>query len=163
KSDSGFELADLDLRTRQAGDVVGFRQHGLPEMLAANLLDLALTRQAKEAALRWLDTDPDLTRHAPLAAAMSGYRGVVDLDHRDRAGIRLRAALPRGPRRRAPLVARSDRRGARSRPLLHRRAVSRPRAGPGARAGRRGPTRAGGVRTSPAAAPERAHRRTRAG
>ena len=77
---SGFELAELDLQLRKPGDVVGFRQHGLPEMQATDLLDVALARRARAAAVRWLDEDPELTRHAPLHEAMTGYRGVFDLD-----------------------------------------------------------------------------------
>jgi ATP-dependent DNA helicase RecG len=79
-NDSGFELAELDLRLRQAGDVVGFRQHGLPEMDAADLLDIALAQRARAAALHWLDRDPTLTLHPPLGEAMIGYRAVFDLD-----------------------------------------------------------------------------------
>jgi ATP-dependent DNA helicase RecG len=77
---SGFELAETDLRLRGAGDVAGLRQHGLPEMLAADLLDLAMLERAREAATSWLDHDPDLTEHPPLHEAMTGYRAVFDLD-----------------------------------------------------------------------------------
>ncbi|MFI5040164.1 MAG: ATP-dependent DNA helicase RecG, partial [Solirubrobacterales bacterium] len=41
-TDSGFELAERDLQLRGPGQLVGLRQHGLPEMLAADLLDVAL-------------------------------------------------------------------------------------------------------------------------
>jgi len=37
-TDSGFELAERDLQLRGPGQLVGLRQHGLPEMLAADLL-----------------------------------------------------------------------------------------------------------------------------
>jgi ATP-dependent DNA helicase RecG len=77
---SGFELAEADLRLRGAGDVAGLRQHGLPEMLAADLLDVALLQRARSAAQSWLDRDPDLTAYAPLHEAMNGYRAVFDLD-----------------------------------------------------------------------------------
>jgi len=80
RSNSGFELAELDLRLRGAGDLVGLRQHGLPEMLVADLLDEALAARAQAAAERWLDADPDLTSYPPLADAMHGYRAVYDLD-----------------------------------------------------------------------------------
>jgi ATP-dependent DNA helicase RecG len=77
---SGFDIAELDLRLRGAGDVVGLRQHGLPEMRAADLLDHALLQRATRAAERWLETDPELDRHPALAEAMNGYRSVFDLD-----------------------------------------------------------------------------------
>jgi ATP-dependent DNA helicase RecG len=77
---SGFDLAELDLRMRGPGDVIGLRQHGLPEMRVADLLDHALMERARAAANRWLDVDPGLTRHPPLAEAMNGFRAVFDLD-----------------------------------------------------------------------------------
>jgi ATP-dependent DNA helicase RecG len=77
---SGFDLAELDLRLRGPGDVIGLRQHGLPEMRVADLLDQALMERARAAAERWLDRDPALTLHAPLGAAMDGFRAVFDLD-----------------------------------------------------------------------------------
>ncbi|MHB8718042.1 MAG: ATP-dependent DNA helicase RecG [Candidatus Dormibacteria bacterium] len=77
---SGFDLAEADLRLRGAGDVAGLRQHGLPEMLAADLLDAALMQRAKAAARSWLDTDPDLSGHPPLDEAMNGMRAIFDLD-----------------------------------------------------------------------------------
>ncbi|HET9050167.1 MAG TPA: ATP-dependent DNA helicase RecG [Candidatus Dormibacteraeota bacterium] len=80
RTQSGFDIAELDLRTRGEGDAAGLRQHGLPEASAATLLDLVLLDRARAAAERWLDADPDLDRHPPLAAAMNGYRAVFDLD-----------------------------------------------------------------------------------
>lgn len=77
---SGFDLAEEDLRQRGAGELVGLRQHGLPDMQAANLLDFALSQRARAAACRVLDSDPSLTAYAPLMAAMERYRAVFDLD-----------------------------------------------------------------------------------
>ena len=80
QTNSGFELAEIDMRIRGAGDVAGLRQHGLPDMRAANLLDFALVQRAKAAAQRWLDRDPDITEYEPLSRAMNDYRAVFDLD-----------------------------------------------------------------------------------
>jgi len=77
---SGFELAELDLRLRGPGDVVGLRQHGLPEMRVADLLDQALIERARRAAADWLERDPELRAHPPLHAALLDYGGVFDLD-----------------------------------------------------------------------------------
>jgi len=79
-TDSGFELAERDLELRGPGQLVGLRQHGLPEMLAADLLDIALGRRSKEAALTWLDRDADLSSWQPLSEALNGYRAVFDID-----------------------------------------------------------------------------------
>jgi len=77
---SGFDLAELDLRLRGPGDVAGLRQHGLPEMRAADLLDVALAVRARTAAVAWLEHDPEVTEYAPLHEAMHGYGAVFDLD-----------------------------------------------------------------------------------
>jgi ATP-dependent DNA helicase RecG len=79
-TDSGFELAERDLQLRGPGQLVGLRQHGLPDMLAADLLDVALGQRARQAALRWLDADPALQEWQPLSDAMNGYRAVFDID-----------------------------------------------------------------------------------
>ena len=80
QTQSGFDLAELDLRLRGPGDIAGMRQHGLPEMRAADLLDIAMAQRTRAAAATWLDADPDLTAWPPLAAAMNDYRAVFDLD-----------------------------------------------------------------------------------
>ncbi|MCL2702658.1 MAG: ATP-dependent DNA helicase RecG [Defluviitaleaceae bacterium] len=47
----GFKLADLDLRIRGPGDFLGTRQHGLPELMIANLYrDGAILKEAQAAA-----------------------------------------------------------------------------------------------------------------
>jgi ATP-dependent DNA helicase RecG len=79
-TDSGFELAERDLQLRGPGQLVGLRQHGLPDMLAADLLDVALGQRARQAAIRWLDSDPGLDAWQPLSEAMNGYRAVFDID-----------------------------------------------------------------------------------
>ena len=79
-TESGFDLAERDLQLRGPGQVVGLRQHGLPEMRVADLLDVALGRRSKAAAIAWLDKDPDLTAWPPLSAALNGYRAVFDID-----------------------------------------------------------------------------------
>jgi ATP-dependent DNA helicase RecG len=79
-TDSGFELAERDLQLRGPGQLVGLRQHGLPDMLAADLLDVALGRRSRQAALNWLDHDPTLSAWQPLSDAMNGYRAVFDID-----------------------------------------------------------------------------------
>lgn len=76
----GFELAELDLRARGPGDIIGMRQHGLPEMRAGDLLDIDRMQRAQASAADWLDKDPDLVRHAPLREAMHTFAGIFDLD-----------------------------------------------------------------------------------
>ncbi len=58
----GFRLAEVDLELRGAGDVLGTRQHGLPELRVAQLPeDTALLVRARDLADELLRTDPELT------------------------------------------------------------------------------------------------------
>ena len=65
----GFVLAEEDLRLRGAGDYMGTRQSGLPDLRAARPTDQSLLALARREARRLLDEDPDLEReeHALLA------------------------------------------------------------------------------------------------
>ncbi len=58
----GFRLAEVDLELRGAGDVLGTRQHGLPELRVAQLPeDTALLVRARDLADELLRSDPELT------------------------------------------------------------------------------------------------------
>ncbi len=54
KTNDGFEIADKDLSLRGPGEILGIRQHGVPELRIANLstdqelLQLAQKKDAKE-------------------------------------------------------------------------------------------------------------------
>lgn len=57
----GFELAELDFRLRGPGDLLGFRQHGLPPFRIADLVrDADLVREARRDAHQLISTDPEL-------------------------------------------------------------------------------------------------------
>lgn len=58
----GFQIAEEDLRRRGPGDFFGERQHGLPPLQLADLTDLVLLRETKEAADGILEADPTLSR-----------------------------------------------------------------------------------------------------
>jgi ATP-dependent DNA helicase RecG len=50
KSENGFDIAEKDLELRGAGEVLGQRQHGLPELKIADILnDTALLKQSRDA------------------------------------------------------------------------------------------------------------------
>lgn len=52
---SGFELAELDLRLRGPGEVLGLRQHGGSNLKIANWLDVDLIKQTKAVAQQIVD------------------------------------------------------------------------------------------------------------
>ena len=66
----GFALAEEDLRLRGAGDYMGTRQSGLPDLRVARPSDQSLLALARLEAQRLLDDDPELEReeHALLAS-----------------------------------------------------------------------------------------------
>ncbi len=75
RSCDGFEIAEMDLRLRGPGQVLGTRQSGLPDLALASLCDDgAVLEQAREAARRLLTEDPNLERHPALARALLEQR-----------------------------------------------------------------------------------------
>ncbi|HRH39957.1 MAG TPA: helicase-related protein, partial [Flavobacteriales bacterium] len=73
RTNDGFEIAETDLRLRGPGDLLGTQQSGLPPLRIADLIeDAELLQQARQAAMRVLDEDPELNapKHAAIANAM---------------------------------------------------------------------------------------------
>ena len=73
RSNSGFEIAEYDLKTRGPGNFLGQEQHGLPRMRIADLsTDLREVEEAQLAAQQLLREDPQVTapEHAPLRQAV---------------------------------------------------------------------------------------------
>jgi ATP-dependent DNA helicase RecG len=74
----GFRLAEVDLELRGAGDVLGTRQHGLPEFRVARLPeDTELLVRARRRADELLDGDPALAEpeHVLLREAVEARFG----------------------------------------------------------------------------------------
>jgi ATP-dependent DNA helicase RecG len=75
---NGFRLAEIDLELRGAGELLGTRQHGLPEFKVARLPDdLALLERARERAGELLNGDPNLAEpeHVLLRDAVASRFG----------------------------------------------------------------------------------------
>ncbi|HIQ00521.1 MAG TPA: ATP-dependent DNA helicase RecG, partial [Anaerolineales bacterium] len=58
----GFVLAQKDLDLRGPGEFLGTRQSGFPDLKMASLTDLQLLEEAREAARRFFESDPELSR-----------------------------------------------------------------------------------------------------
>ena len=74
----GFVLAEIDLELRGAGEVLGTRQHGIPEFKVARLPDDAdLLQDARDCAEELLAHDPQLAEpeHALLRDAAAARFG----------------------------------------------------------------------------------------
>ncbi|MBI3976216.1 MAG: ATP-dependent DNA helicase RecG, partial [Armatimonadetes bacterium] len=70
----GFRIAREDLRLRGPGEILGTRQHGLPDLRVADLAtDLSLLEEARAAAAEILREDPGLgqSAHRPLRTAVA--------------------------------------------------------------------------------------------
>ena len=82
-SQDGFVIAEEDLRIRGPGEFLGFRQWGVPEFRAANLVrDAQLLELARHEASALLEQDPHLTwpQHQTFKAAMlRRWKGKLDL------------------------------------------------------------------------------------
>ncbi len=64
---NGFDIADYDLKSRGPGDFFGKRQHGLPDLKIADMLeDTETLRQCRECALKMLESDPRLDGYSEL-------------------------------------------------------------------------------------------------
>ena len=71
RTSDGFRLAEEDLRLRGPGDILGARQHGLPDFRTANLLSQTrLISQARELARSLVEKDPGLEEEAHLGLGL---------------------------------------------------------------------------------------------
>ncbi len=73
ETESGFDIAEKDLELRGSGDLVGERQHGLPELRIGHLAhDIEILALARREAGVLVSKDPKLTLpvHAPILAAL---------------------------------------------------------------------------------------------
>ncbi len=83
RTTDGFRIAEVDLELRGPGDFLGTRQHGLPDFRVASLMrDTRILAEARDAAERWLTSDPHL--RAPESHAL---RQVLEHRWKGRLGL----------------------------------------------------------------------------
>lgn len=69
---NGFDIADYDLKSRGPGDFFGKRQHGLPDLKIADMLeDTETLRQCRKCALKMLESDPRLDGYPELCVKIN--------------------------------------------------------------------------------------------
>lgn len=74
RTNNGFEIAETDLKLRGPGDLTGTQQSGVLDLLLADLAkDQNLLRTAREAAIKILESDPELEKseHIPIKMQVS--------------------------------------------------------------------------------------------
>ena len=75
RSTDGFEIAEMDLRLRGPGQVLGTRQSGLPDLALASLADDgAVLDDAREEARRLIERDPQLNHNPVLRQLLENQR-----------------------------------------------------------------------------------------
>ena len=68
----GFKIADYDLKTRGPGDFFGKRQHGLPNLVIADMLeDMETLMESQQCAKEMLSADPKLDSYPLLCEQIS--------------------------------------------------------------------------------------------
>jgi ATP-dependent DNA helicase RecG len=83
RTNDGFELAEKDMELRGPGEMLGTRQHGLPDLKVADLgRDRKVLRQARKDAFRLVKLDPELKQPQNgciRRTLLSRYRGRSEL------------------------------------------------------------------------------------
>ena len=75
RSTDGFEIAEMDLRLRGPGQVLGTRQSGLPDLALASLSeDGEVLEDARRVAQQLMAQDPELERLPLLRQALETQR-----------------------------------------------------------------------------------------
>ena len=80
ESDSGFELAEKDMRMRGPGDFAGNKQWGLPDFAMENLANLVLVQEVRAAAEKLLEQDISLKNHPLLKKRVDELREKLHLE-----------------------------------------------------------------------------------
>ncbi len=77
---NGFELAEKDLAIRGAGDLFGSRQSGIPDMALANITNVHLVREVRDAARDIVMQSPDLQNFPVLAERLREFENAIHLE-----------------------------------------------------------------------------------
>ena len=82
KTNSGFELSEIDMQLRGFGDITGTRQSGLDQLKLASLgTDVSIAEEARNAIIELLDEDPELTNNQRLRQFMQEKQGYTNWEN----------------------------------------------------------------------------------
>lgn len=79
-SNDGFKLAELDLELRGPGALYGHSQHGALDLRVANLTDVQLISQARQAAEEFIESGESLVKYKQLALQVEKLRAVTNVN-----------------------------------------------------------------------------------
>lgn len=79
KTNDGFKIAEKDLEIRGPGEVIGERQHGIPDINTQNLMNVELIKRTKGAAKTFLKRH-NVEDFPQLAEKIKKYDGVANLE-----------------------------------------------------------------------------------
>ncbi|MEK7212582.1 MAG: ATP-dependent DNA helicase RecG, partial [Patescibacteria group bacterium] len=77
---NGFELAEKDLQIRGPGEFLGQKQTGLPDVAMRGLQDMELIKTSRVAALKTIQTDPELRRLPLLREKISEFQARLHME-----------------------------------------------------------------------------------
>ncbi|MEK7510343.1 MAG: ATP-dependent DNA helicase RecG [Patescibacteria group bacterium] len=80
EAESGFELAEHDLKIRGPGDFTGTKQWGIPDFAMQQLTNLQLVEEVRESAKSILEEDITLTKYPQLKAKVQDLRTKLHLE-----------------------------------------------------------------------------------
>jgi len=79
-SESGFALAEKDLKIRGPGDFKGARQWGIPDLMMNSLTDARLVEKTRESAKKVLIKSPQLKKYPVLRAKLRKFKEKIHLE-----------------------------------------------------------------------------------
>ena len=80
KTQSGFELAQYDLKLRGPGEMYGVRQSGIPDIAMQNLGNIELIEKIREQADKLLEENPTLEKYPQLKQKIESIQLNVHLE-----------------------------------------------------------------------------------
>ena len=79
RTPDGFALAREDMLRRGMGELMGVRQHGMSDAAMDGLLQPHLLDDVRDEAALLIESDPELSRHQPLRAAITRRLAVTSI------------------------------------------------------------------------------------
>ncbi|MST04352.1 MAG: ATP-dependent DNA helicase RecG [Candidatus Pacebacteria bacterium] len=80
KAKNGFELAEIDLKLRGPGEILGDKQTGLPDLAMEALSDIKLIKSVRDSVIKILKKDRDLENYPNLRNKINEFQKQIHLE-----------------------------------------------------------------------------------